>query len=435
MHHAQFPQHHPLLARLVALPYEAIANATGFVRRTPRGITPLAFLAALCLEATGSAPTLAVCAMRAALVSGQSVSREAFRRRLGAASTTFLQQCLAAAVALAAATARRLTPCRFRRILVQDSTIIGVPAHLHRVFPGSRNHTQARPALLKIQAIYDLLSDRFVALRMDSYRRNDQAAAADILAVAEPCDLILRDLGYFVLAIFQRMGARGIDFLSRWRYGTQLFDATSGEPLDLLRVLRRQGSVDCMVLLGRETKLPVRLVALPVAAQVAAARRRALNCNSDRRCQPSATHRALMNWCIFITSVPPERLPAEHIAALYGLRWRIETIFKLWKSCFAIAVIHRRASAAQVRAFLYARLIALTLMMPLFHGCCEETAGTVTAPQISLLKFTFLFHAVLPFLACCAHVHLPHIMSALASHARYDKRRRPHHLAKRAVLS
>jgi len=153
MNHVQVPHQHPLLAQLATLPLDAIAVATCFVRRTPRGITPLAFLAALCLEATGSTPTLAMCAVRAALVSVKSVSREA--------------------------------------------------------------------------------------------------------------------------------------------------------------------------------KVPVRLVALPVPAQVAAKRRRALNCNRDRRCNPSAAHRALMNWAIFITSVPAHRLPADQIAELYGLRWRIETIFKI----------------------------------------------------------------------------------------------------------
>ena len=142
-----------------------------------------------------------------------------------------------------------------------------------------------------------------------------------------------------------------------------------------------------------------------------------------------------MNWAIFITSVPPERLPASHIAELYGLRWRIETIFKLWKSCFSINAIHARASAPQVRAFLYARLIALTLLMPLFHVCYEQTAGTVTPSQISLLKFAFLFQGILPLLACCAPEQLPHIMSVLARYARYEKRHRQHHLCKRAVLS
>ena len=97
----------------------------------------------------------------------------------------------------------------FERVLIADSTSIGLPKVLAPFFPGASNQTGSKQAQLKIQAYYDLRNESFVDFSLSSFRKNDQAASKDILAVAQPNDLILRDLGYFVLDVFKQLDQRG----------------------------------------------------------------------------------------------------------------------------------------------------------------------------------------------------------------------------------
>jgi hypothetical protein len=72
---------------------------------------------------------------------------------------------------------------------------------LSKVYPGNKNRTGKNFSVFKIQAIYDLLAERFVAFSTSGFTRNDQRASADILDLARKGDLVLRDLGYFVLSV------------------------------------------------------------------------------------------------------------------------------------------------------------------------------------------------------------------------------------------
>ena len=54
--------------------------------------------------------------------------------------------------------------------------------------------------------------------------------------------------------------------------------------------------------------------------------------NRDQRKVPSPQRLALMNWSLFVTNVSAEVWAAPLVARIYRLRWRIELIFKSWKS-------------------------------------------------------------------------------------------------------
>ena len=95
------------------------------------------------------------------------------------------------------------------------------------------------------RAFFDLLSERCLGFSIGPFTRNDQKASGDILRVARPGDLVLRDLGYSSLRIFAGMREAGIDFISRLKYGTHLFDKT-GAPFDLLRSEERRVGKECV---------------------------------------------------------------------------------------------------------------------------------------------------------------------------------------------
>jgi len=87
----------------------------------------------------------------------------------------------------------------FGRVLVQDSTTVALPDRFASSFKGSTNSYKAN-ATMKIQLIMDLLNGGIARLSLSGFDRNDQAASGDILEIARRGDLVLRDLGYFVLA-------------------------------------------------------------------------------------------------------------------------------------------------------------------------------------------------------------------------------------------
>lgn len=271
----------------------------------------------------------------------------------------------------------------FKRVLVQDSTSLALHPRLANAFPGARNQSAAKQAGAKIQAIYDLLSETFVFFQLTAFTRNDQAASPDILEVARSGDLILRDLGYFVLDVFEEMEERSIHFLSRLRPKISLFDG-NGNQIELLSELRKFGRMDQWVWMGTQKMVRVRLVATPLPQAVADSRRRKAKANRDKRCKPNKEQLALLGWEIYITNVDGEIWSPDDICRIYGLRWRIEIIFKSWKSHFRAGDLPA-GSATQVKTVIYARLLAICI----FHTFFDPLATIMSSKYgkaLSILK-------------------------------------------------
>jgi hypothetical protein len=357
------------------------------------------------------------------------LSKQALWERLTPRTSVFLQAVLAQLLARRLHLNRGAKPtalASFPRVLVQDSTTIKLAPKLAAAFPGSRNQRDARHGHLKIQALYDLLAQRFVSFGLSGFNRNDQAAARDVIEVLRPGDLVLRDLGYFVVASLAQILRAGAFFLSRLRLDTGLVEARTGQPLNLLGVLKGHGRFDGQVLLGG-SRLSVRLVAVKLPEAVAAERRRKARQNRDRRCRPNARHLALLGWAIFVTNVPREVWSAKTVAQVYGLRWRIETIFKAWKSHFRLTEVPR-GSAAQLEAMIYARLIFVTVFAQVCATGQASAWQAESPPPLSLLKLAGLVGDF--FLILCLEAwHCPVSdiwLEQLHYHGRYERRARQH---------
>jgi hypothetical protein len=346
---------------------EALARHSGFLRRCPRKIPIADLLLALVGLAAESFLTLQRVASIISLVTHLSYSKQALHKRLTPAIERFLAQVATALFGQLPEARVRLRGLLqpFRRVLLHDSTVETLPEHLAKVFPGSRNQRKSFAAL-KIQFITDLLSGRTLHLSLSGFTRNDQAAALDILEVAQPGDLILRDLGYFVVRALQWISEIGAFFVSRCRADMTFYDPHTGQPLDLTAELRRAGRLDRDVWLGAQ-RLPVRLVALPVPEAVANERRRKAKQHRDQRCHPSAQRLFLLGWILLITNVPRPVWPAKVLAAVYRLRWRIEMIFKAWKSHLGLRQFNCR-SAKVLRLAVMTKLLFCVLV----YRCCQS---------------------------------------------------------------
>ena len=270
----------------------------------------------------------------------------------------------------------------FKRVLLHDSTTLSLPTRYADHFPGSANRRQAF-SQLKIQVVCDLLRARVEHLSLSGFTRNDQRASPDILALLRPGDLIIRDLGYFVLAVFADIIARKAFFLSRHLYGTVVLDPATQRPIPLAKVLKKHGFFDAQVWLGSKARVPVRLVALAVPDAVANQRRRKLRQNRDLSLNPGQEHFFLLGWNIFVTNVDSQVWPAKQLPIIYRLRWRIETLFKAWKSYLALTELSHHC-LAMIYLSVMTKLIFCAFV---YRTCCHiETTLDTPGRHVSILR-------------------------------------------------
>jgi len=334
-------------AKLHALDVEALARQSGFLERSPRKIPILKFLEAVLALAPESDLSLEHIASVIGLAADTTYSKQALSQRLDHPLQPFLARLITALFGqLSQEVQTNLALAPFQRVLLHDSTVEKLPSHLAHLFPGSGNQHGQNCAALKIQWVCDLKNSSALQVSLSGFTRNDQAAAPDILDVAQPGDLVIRDLGYLTSQVLAQFVQRLIFFLTRYKHGIHLYDPPTGQPLDLPRLLSTQRCLDRQVLLGPE-RAPMRLVALPVPEEVANLRRHRAKNSAQRRHRsaPSQMHLFLMGWNIFLTNVPASIWSPKNLVAVYRLRWRVEIVFKTWKSHLGLRRLNCRTAA------------------------------------------------------------------------------------------
>lgn len=366
-----------------------LAKELKFTKRTPRKIGILPLLASLCAECLQVSPSCNDLAAQIQTLAGTAPSRQAVSLRLNQPLENLLQRLLEKMIegktvgGLALAAQPTSAFRHYRRVLVQDSTIVQLPGHLFEDFSGVAN-AHATVCNARIQAVYNLLDHRLLTVAIDPYSKNDQAAAPEL--PLQQGDLSLRDRGYLVMDEIQRHRQAGADCIYRHKTGTIYLDPRTSQPIDLPALLKQQGSLDLEVLLNDQARTPVRLLSAPVDAETANLRRRKAKKDTKGH-HPSKAVLALMDWTIFITTIPAASASFKEILALYGLRWRIEIIFKAWKSHLKFPLLHR-VSQLQLAILLKARLLVITACTNLMYGSLERTLRQNYTRRLSLLKFT-----------------------------------------------
>jgi IS4 transposase len=408
----------PFASAFQALPIDQIARSTGFLQRRPKKVQPRSFLQLCCLLALQTQVSLRSWACLWGLLCNQTLSKQAMAKRCGPAAVAFVRSILEFLLGTLITPAARVPAAlqSFGRVIIQDSTTLALHPKLASAFPGSRNQSQKASASLKIQVFYDLLSQRCLRFGLTAFTTNDQKASPLILSLARRGDLIIRDLGYMVLGVLAKAHDRGIYFLSRWRNGIMLLDPSNGAPIDLLAELRRRGSWDTPVLLGQKERLPARLVAIALPPPVAAERRRKALANRDRRLRPSQERLALLDWEIFITNVPPEIWTAQTVSDTYRLRWRIEIVFKAWKSHFRLGNF-TNGSASQAQLAVYGHLLWISLFETAFVPPHAQSQAFSLLKLAAFSRDYLLFPLLLLF---DSPLSIPAILAQLQYHCRSE---------------
>jgi hypothetical protein len=362
-----------------------LACETKFVERCHRKISPEDFVNHLCVESINGTVSHNDLAAKIAVEEGHAASRQAYSDRMDDDCVLFFQRILEEVMKTKCET-KELEGTgvsgAYKRILIQDSTVIRLPQRLFGIFSGVKN-ADASVCNARIQGVYDLLQGSFVYFSIDPYSKNDLAAISDF--PLQKGDLMLRDRGYFTLDAFSKAIGSEADLVSRYRYKTTFADPETGENIDLLGMLRGKGKVDMHVLAGEKEKVPVRLMAVPVCEETANIRRMKAK-KESKGPSPSREILELMSWTIFITTIKSPAFTFKVIFILYSLRWRIETIFKTWKSHLQFNKIHN-VSEEQLTVLLYARFIMICVVFVHGYDKFKSLVFSRTKRDLSLLKF------------------------------------------------
>ena len=378
---------------------EQLLRQSGAFKRKPRKLTAQAFLKGLLASAFESVPTLESIAGILSLVAGCGYTKQAAWKRMNSGTMRFLislLQLLFQQIASRELPAGIFAP--FSRVLVQDSTSMTLPKRYGSLYPGSDNQHGSN-SVMKFQVVMELLSCRIADLSISSHRRNDQTATGDIFTVARSGDLVLRDLGYFCYDSFSKMSEQGVFFIARLCGQIPVLDPDSLEELELSQELSKAGGVfDRVLLIGKKKKVPVRLVAMPAPEEVANERRRKAYGNKDKRYSPLKERLRLMSWNIMITNVPSEMLSSSQVVKAYYFRWRIEIMFKSWKSMLSLERLNFHSVqmlhisvALKLLLCVFAQATAFNLeLLATAHG--ENVSALRLARTIGDLKPLLMLH-------------------------------------------
>jgi len=261
---------------------------------------------------------------------GVSITPQALDQRLTAAPAACLEQGLTAAISRVIAAEPVAMPllARFPAVSLQDRSTIVLPDALAPVWQGCGGSTPSHTSVaLKLQVQMELWTGGLAGLPLPDGRASDRSAAAPDLPAGA---LRIVALGSWSVEALQALNPQGSCWLSRLQPQTAIY-APLGHRQDLLALLAAQSTetVARPFLLGEGHRLPARLFAVPVPADVAATRRQRLREAARQKGRHvRARCVALAAWTFLVTNLPPARLTLREALVLGRVRWHIERLFK-----------------------------------------------------------------------------------------------------------
>lgn len=403
-----------------------IAYNSGLIERK-RAIHPSDLLFALCLESTSGTVSHNDVAAQLESRTDISVSRVAIWKKMNSCCVDFFKAVLEVMILKKftndAHYSGNLSP-NFNRVIVQDSTIIRLPKRLFDIFSGVAN-AHSKVCNARIQGVYDILNERFISFTIDAYSKNDLETAPELLV--EKGDLSLRDRGYLVLEEVERHTRIGADCIYRYKNKMTLLNYATEKPLDILALLEKKTTVDTEVKLNNTERTTVRLIAFPVSEELANNRR--MKAKKENKTTPNTEYLKLLGWSIYITTLSREKADTKSIFGFYKLRWRIETIFKSWKSNMGFDKVHN-VSQDQLSVIIMARFIMIIICAQYIFKPCRALIKKTLNKDLSLMKIThYLIKHPMKLIQITADLsdypqEVSKTMEIMAKYCSYDKRKR-----------
>ena len=380
-------------AQLLEAGADGLSRRTGFVKRAKRTLlTPYGFVLGFFLMFSKGENDLETWANNIYKVTGNPVSKQALDAKFYERHINFIRSLLNRLMAkrvLGVFKGHQGLFKFFDRVLLEDSTCIALHRQLFDHFKGSHSKT-GQAATLRLQTLYDIKAEDIDSVEVQSYRDNDQKHSSNILDKAKPGDLVLRDLGYFVLGVLAQMAKAGIYFVSRIRLDVCVFDARTGKELNLLKALRSAGqTLDKKVLTGKKLKVPLRLVAVKLPEPVAEQKREKAKKDRNKKTKHSKRYMELLGWTVLVTNIPVNTWSVQQLVMAYTLRWRIEILFKAWKSCLKLdKILAVQMKQGRFLITLYLSLLYIVMFcQPTYKAIVLEEKSREGEKQISIMRF------------------------------------------------
>ncbi|MCF6314098.1 MAG: IS4 family transposase [Verrucomicrobiales bacterium] len=417
---------------------DVLAKKTQFQKRKKGKLTPAFFLAAMMQASQVTAYGFRQIALFCGLEIKATIAKQSLWERVNSNAFDFLSAVLCQLMHSNYESHQFIT-ASIKRILVVDSTVLKLHPSLVESFPGSKNqYAKTSQSSARVQVLIDIFSGDFLHFNLSSFRRNDQGSAMDVVTLLEKGDLLLRDLGYFTLASLQAIHLKGAFFVTRHLSGIGLYDDL-GEKLDIHAILDKgkatgQKKVRFHALLGQAQKTPVIVEAILLPEHVSVERRRKAKANRDKRLNYNAKYYNLLDWSIVITNIAEDELEQIDVYALYSLRWRIENIFKAWKSnLLSTQLSNHKTNVWHMKCLLVSHMIVLVKysQLGIFRMVFSDKSGSGSEQSDSETTFVsagmsmFKTLDTLLLCQCTGKVYSDEdIVRQLNYHGVYEKRRR-----------
>lgn len=230
----------------------------------------------------------------------------------------------------------------FNRVNVKDSSKFDLPERLKDKLPGFGGSASKAGACIQYE--FEIKSGHINDLTITPANRPDSKDALATMDAVMKGDLTIRDLGYFALKYFIAAKKVGAFFLSKLNVKIKVYQmkVNSFEELDfeqLYKMMKKNHieRLDKEVYIGKEEKLPVRLVIELMPDEVFSTRMQKINkFNKKKGHKTSKDYSNRARFNLFISNIPLDMIDGEAIAKIYKIRWQIELVFKIWKSIFGL---------------------------------------------------------------------------------------------------
>lgn len=385
------PQQAEALQQILEEEAVRLAKETGFIERE-RAFTGADFAQALILGWLQRADERLEGLVQILERREVSITASGLSQRFTPEAATFMQRLLErlTQVPLQAEAVEVPLLRRFSAVIVEDSSQVLLPAALAEVWQGCGGSAGSSTSAVKLFVRWNVLSGQLHGPRLSDGRHNDNQSPfnEDELPAG---GLYLADLGFFNQQRLRRLAQRAEGgkrfFVMRLQYGTGLY-RRSGQQITLRGILPQQvGEAREMgVLLGKQARLPVRLIMVRVGEEVAKPRREHIRevAQAHGR-EPSEEVLYLAGWTLVVTNVTRARLSLPEALVLLRLRWQIERLFRLWKEHGQIDE-WRSKKPWRILCELYAKLAAMLIQQWLINeGCWHD-------PWRSLVKAAHVVH-------------------------------------------
>lgn len=362
---------HPIFNKL-----DSLARLSRFVQRRSIKCDPACFLLALMQCVAKGTSSLNHAAIALATLRPAAMSRQAMFNRLNGASTDYLKGVVGELLASRAMPVLLSTQSHvFKRVLVQDTTVISMAKSNAGNFPNNGNG-KSMTAGVKVDLVTDLTSGKVLRSAMCNARDTDQKLSYEVLDLCRKRDLVVRDMGFFNLDVLDTLDRRGAFWLSRLPASV---GARTREGLTLETILKTAtgNHLDLSISLGKHA-VECRLIATRLPSETAKANRRRRRSESARH-GTTPKQQALLRdeWSLLVTSLPDE-VDSMLIYRLYAARWGIEIQFRAFKqSCRISLGLKHKAGKHQIEALVLASMIFQLMTLELHAQIQREVSHNI----------------------------------------------------------